>query len=345
MGNTLKDEIFDRVVDYLLDLLVDTSKEEIKEYLDRNKQQKILYKVINSFASSVYFKNEYNSTIYKDNKDLVLSITSEEINASKTIEQIADSISAVIEKCFLTEDKNMLSNIAYHVANLYIQRAKMTIQVYDIIEAQHKGFEEVSDNISDLKEIVLSNHRYELHLRQEKEFLLKNELSNEVSSVISDIMNHYLYFVLKKSPEFSREEMDNLGIAMVQKIEDTVKHIDEHVNSDFCLIPICASKVNGLNFTTEKINYFVYSEYYFRNVILKGTDKLLKYKDIIDIENYVLILRLRNKIQSVLFPPLLEMGQTNILKCDNYSIDVDFFRKELSEIGDLIVLLHNKMLP
>ncbi len=344
MANSIKDEIIDRVVDYLLDLLADTSKEEVKNLLDRNKQQRILYKVINSFANSVYFNNEFKNITYRDNKDAVLSIPDDDINASKTIEQITSSISAVIEECFLTEDKSMLNTIAYHVANIYIQRAKMTIQVYDIIETQREGFDAISGNISELKNIVLSNHRYELQLRQEKEYLLKKELTNEVSNIISEIMNHYLYFVLKKSPTFSGEKMGHLGVAMAEKIEDTINHISDFVNDDFCLVPICVSKANGLEFKSEEINYFVYSECYFRNLILKNTDKLLKYKDIIDVENYVLILRLRNKIQGVLFPPLLEMGQTNIVKCNNYSIDVSFFRKEISEIGKLIVLLHNIML-
>ena len=41
MSSTLKDIMFDKAVDCLLDLLADTSKEEINNLIDKNKQQKI----------------------------------------------------------------------------------------------------------------------------------------------------------------------------------------------------------------------------------------------------------------------------------------------------------------
>lgn len=112
----------------------------------------------------------------------------------------------------------------------------------------------------------LTNHRYELQLRQEK------ELNNEVTSVISEMLNHYLYFILKKAPVFSGREMDNLGIAMIHKIND----ITDFVKNDFCQIPVCVTKVNGLESKTEEVDFLLYSEFYFRNLILNNTDKLLK---------------------------------------------------------------------
>lgn len=344
MSNTLKDIMFDKAIDCFLDLLADTSKEEINNLIDKNKQQKILFKVISSFANSVYFKSEYKNVIYQENRDLVFSIPSDNISAAATVEQITEALSKIIEQCFLTEDKNILNTIARHIAILYLQRAKLTIQLYDIVKVQHEGFNEITDNVRELKNIILSNHRYELQLRQEKESLLKKELNNEVTSVISEMLNHYLYFMLKKAPTFSGKEMDNLGISMTNKINDIINHITDFVKNDFCQIPVCVTKVNGLESKTEEINFLIYSEFYFRNLILKNTDKLLKYNDIIDIESYVIILRLRNKLQGVLFPPLLQMGQTNILKCTNYSIDTNFFCKELAEIGNLLVLLYTKML-
>lgn len=244
----------------------------------------------------------------------------------------------------MTEDISIRNTITCHIASLYLQRAKMTIQLFNIVRVQHEGFNEITDNVHELKKIILSNHQYELKLRQEKESLLKQELNNEATSIISEMLNHYLYFVLKKSPTFSGEEMDNLCVAMTQKINDIVKHMEDFVKNDFYQIPISVNKVNGLESKTEKVNYFVYSECYFRNLILKNTDKLLKHKDIIDIESYVIILRLRNKIQGVLFPPLLQMGQTNVLKSAGFNIDTDFFCKELAEIGNLLVLLSNKIL-
>ncbi len=344
MANTLKDTLIDKAIDCLLDLLADTSKEEINDLLDKNRQPKILFKVIRNFANSVYFKSEYKNVLYQENKDFVFSIPSENISAAATVEQITKALSKIIEQCFLTEDKNILNTIACHIAILYLQRAKLTIQLFDVVKVQHEGFNEITDDVRELKNIILSNYRYELQLRQEKESLLKKELNNEVTSVICEMLKHYLYFILKKAPVFSGKEMDNLGIAMTRKINDITNHITDFVKNDFCQTPVCVTKVNGLESKTEEINYLIYSECYFRNLILKNTDKLLKYNDIIDIESYVIILRLRNKLQGVLFPPLLQMGQTNILKCSNFNIDTNFFCKELAEIGNLLVLLYTKML-
>ena len=69
------------------------------------------------------------------------------------------------------------------------------------------------------------------------------------------------------------------------------------------------------------------------------------YKDIIDTETYVSILRLRNSVQSVLFPPLIEMGQTNIISnTNNISIDVVFFQKTIAEIGNQLLEIYRNLM-
>lgn len=64
MSSALKDIMIDKAIDCLLDLFADTSKEESNELLDKNKQQKILFKVIDNFSNSVYFKNEFKDVFY-----------------------------------------------------------------------------------------------------------------------------------------------------------------------------------------------------------------------------------------------------------------------------------------
>lgn len=132
--------------------------------------------------------------------------------------------------------------------------------------------------------------------------------------------------------------------AHINKIEEVVGHIEEYINDDFCAKPVCVNIANGLEVAEKEITYFVFSELYFRNVVLDGTEKMLKYKDIMDVETYVFILRLRNKVQGNLFLPLIERGQTNIIGYSNIEINVNDFRKTFKDVGQTIVMLCEKIL-
>jgi len=90
------------------------------------------------------------------------------------------------------------------------------------------------------------------------------------------------------------------------------------------------------------MEYFKFMEFEFKNKILKSTREILEYRDIIDTETYVYLLRIRNSLNGPLFPSLYEMGQVNIIKNKNIHIDVENFRKELRLIGENILKLSNK---
>lgn len=344
---SLKEIAIDKAIDGLLNIIADTSKEEINQLAENNKLQRILYKTIVSFAKSPYFKNEFKDIQFSENKKSIFSISDEVINAANTPNQIASGIINVIKSCFPSDDDTKQNNISLHIALLYLQRAKVTLELYDIIRLQQEGFEQITDNLEDIKSIILSNHRYELNLRLEKETLLKKELKNEVTSIISEMMRNFLYLVTKEPPSFSASEMDKLGHSMVSRIENVLGNIEAYITQDFCTKPIRIAIINGLKERTEEINYLIFSECVFRKCILDGTQKLLNYKDIIDLETYVFILRLRNKAQSVLFMPLLEKGQTNILLALSFTIDaasLAFFQNELRELGKLIIALYHNLL-
>lgn len=339
----IKDIVIDKIVDDLLDVIANTSKEEIKHVLEKNKLQKILYKTIIAFTKSMYFKREYKNIIYNDNKDVIFSIPDDKIHASKTPKQLAENILYIIQDCFPSDDIESQNKISYDIAFMYLQRAKVTIDLYDIIHMQQNGFNQMTDDLSEIKNIILSNHKYELDLRQEKETLLRKELQNEVVGFIGEIMRRYILFVTKEPAKLSKEEMDNFEKGLISKIKSTIKEIDKYITEDFCIKPVEVLIVNGLQSEKKYINYFVFSECCFRNYVLDRTKKLLDYKDIMDLETYVVILRLRNKFQSNLFIPLIEMGQTKILMVNNIKIDESFFKREISEIGNLIILLYRQL--
>lgn len=344
MAETLKDMLLDKAVESLLELLIDSSKEEVQALLERNKLQKILHKAMLDFSQGAYFNREFTGVIYVDEYELVYSIPDDAINPAFTADQIEYAINGVVKVCFVTDDPDVLEPIARNIAILYLQRAQMTIQLHNVLQVQREGFDAIANSISDLKEVYLENTQYELQLRREKEVLLKKELHNEVSSVICEMMKFYLALVMKELPSFTGDEMNHLSAAMAKKIQSTIDSMAEYIHEDFCRTPISLLIVNGLQSETITTPYFVFAETYFRKTILRNTDKLLKYKDLIDIETYVNILRLRNSVQSVLFPPLIEMGQTNVLKvANNSTIDPTFAQKELVDIGRHILAIYRNL--
>lgn len=344
MADSFKDFLLDKAADALLELLMDSSKEEIQALLEKNKLQKILHKAIRDFSQGAYFNREFSGVIYVDESEMVYSIPDDAINPAFTTDQIEAVLNGVVEVCFVTDDSDALKPIAHNIAMMYLQRAKMTMQLHNVLEVQRESFDSIAGSVSDLKEVYLENTRYELQLRREREVLLKKELHNEVSAIISKMMQLYLALVTKELPSFSGDEMNNLDAAMANKIESTIDCIAEYVHEDFCSKPVSLLIVNGFESKTTSLPHVIFAETHFRKTILNNTENLLKYKDIIDIETYVNILRLRNSVQSVLFTPLIEMGQTNLLPAaSNSTIDPTFAQNELSSIGGHILAIYRNL--
>lgn len=345
MASSLKEMLLDKAVDSLLELIVDSSKEEIEALLNQKKLQKILHKSVCEFAQSAYFKHEFSHVAFIDDNEIVLSIPDDEINPAYTVSQIEQAISNIITVCFVTDDADVYTPISRGIAMIYLQKAKMTIQLHNILTVQRDGFETISDSIEDFKKLYIENRKHEIQLHREKEVLLKKELYNEVSPMVCDMMKQYLAYVTKSSPSFSGEEMNNLGQAMFERVEKTIDQLADHIDGNFCNKPVSILLVNGLESKNVTINFFVFAEQYFRKTILKNTERILTYKDIIDTETYVSILRLRNSVQSVLFPPLIEMGQINIISnTNNISIDVVFVQKTIAEIGNQLLEIYRNLM-
>ena len=83
MAESLKEKLCEKAVDVVFDLFTNLSYDELKEFLDKDRHQKILYKVICNFQKSSYFHREFHSVIYVDNRDVVFSIDNDDISPSK----------------------------------------------------------------------------------------------------------------------------------------------------------------------------------------------------------------------------------------------------------------------
>ena len=340
----IKDIVFDKIVDQILDLACGKTKTEIENLMSQNKNQKILEHCMQKIAESDWFKNEFPNVVFCLDCNSIYSIDDEKIKVGLEKREIAENISEAVRHCFVSDDDNV-TRISEMVTEQYVQQAKTTMQLYEIIEHQQRNYENLDGAIKDVKKIIISNKRKEEKLLLEKEQLLKQELSNEVKNYISDIMNRYLYFICKCSPKMDNPsrcaDFDVIQLMQV-KIKEIIYSINLYINNDFCKKGVRVFRANGLRRLEEDVDYFKFMDFEFKNAILEDTRKILDYRDIIDTETYVYLLRVRNTLNGPLFPSLYEMGQYNIINCKKMSIDVDYFRKELYSLGENILKLSKK---
>lgn len=343
MAESLKEKLCEKAVDVVFDLFTNLSYDELKEFLDKDRHQKILYKVICNFQKSSYFHREFHSVIYVDNRDVVFSIANDDISPAKTVEQIQEAIVNVINECFITDSQDSLSLICRYVASVYLQRTKMMIQIYDVLPQMRESFDRLDEGLDDLKQLIKDNRQKEMELRREREFILKKELHNEVSIAVSDIMNRYLYLLLKSAPEFKGIIANDMSGAMAGKIRELINAIDEYVKDDFIRVPVILTVARGLDTHNETIPFLKYSEHCFRKVILERTAHLMQYHEIVDSESYLSILRLRNSVQGNFFLPLDEMGQSAYINADAINLDVKWAQGVLYEVGENILTIYNNL--
>ena len=344
MSETLKEKALEKAFDIILDFIFSYSVDDIKEILDKNKHQKILYKVIHDFALSVYFREEYNGILYIDDQDAVLSILSDSINPAQTTAQIYNAIKGIIKKCFVTTDEEAQESIGKYISSLYLQKAKITTEIYDVLPVLRENFDNIDDVLGELKQLIKDNDKRERELRYEREVILKTELHSEIINDLNDIMQSYLFMMVKKSPTYDGSAVYNLSNAMAIKIREVIDNIDLYVQADFINTPILLTVFNDLEKEEISISYMKFSEHHFRAKLLSYTSKLMNYENIMDSESFIAILRLRNAIQSNLFPPLDTLGLGSNFNTKNIKLDCSWARKIFCEIGENILILHRNLL-
>ncbi|MCM1235925.1 MAG: hypothetical protein NC489_38025, partial [Ruminococcus flavefaciens] len=323
MSKTLKDTIFDKITDEILDAVVGFSKQELQNFIDKNKKQKILMHCIKKFANSDFFKREYKDIVYILDEEKIMAVSDNELDVSLQKENLSKNIEKCVINCFVSDDDSHVSKITEIITEYYIQHANVTIGLYDIIKNQHIYYEDLGSSVSEVKKLILENKQREQKLLVEKESLLKKELDNEIRLYLSDIMNKFLFFMCKESPQLdnpSRRADFIIEDLMCNKIEEIVYHIDNYVREDFCDIGVNIIQFNENNKIERTMNYFQFMECVFKAGILENTQCMLQHKDIIDLETYICILKLRNYANASIFPSLIALGQGGTLDNKNMKI-------------------------
>lgn len=152
----LKDKIVDKIIDEVMNVVMGVSKKDVQEWIDKNKKQKILLRSIEKFHESDMFKREFKNVGYELDKDKIYSLPDNSLEASLTVDEIKKNIRDVISSCFGCED-GVKDRIIEFISIDYLQRAKATAEIYDVIRNQQKYYNELETSISDVKEIIVQN--------------------------------------------------------------------------------------------------------------------------------------------------------------------------------------------
>lgn len=275
---------------------------------------------------------------------MVYSIEDDDISPAKTAEEIQMEIYGLISYCFITDQTECLDVICQYISKLYLQRTKMMLQIYHILPEFRDNFEKMNDDLADIKQLILENNKKELRLRHEREVLLKKELHNEITNILTEMFNRFLYLLLKKSPTYEGDITNDLPTAMANKVREIIADLPNYVQKDFMSLPVILTRVNGFESYTEEISSLKYSEFYFRKCILDSTSNLMKYHELIDQESYLAILRVRNTVQGNLFPEVYALGQGQFF--DDKAIvlnDTTWAQEELRLIGENLLVLYNNL--
>jgi len=148
--DTVKDMVIDKAVDGILGILANKSIEELKEFVNKNKRQKILLGCIKEI------KNE-NS----DNKNLEVNILSEEIlnigdekiSPDLSIEELKLNLNPLIEKCLKTDDEELFKEVSTKICESYMKKSRLSIELYHLLKKEEKNFEMIDKKLEMLKNI------------------------------------------------------------------------------------------------------------------------------------------------------------------------------------------------
>ncbi|WP_313128514.1 hypothetical protein [Anaerocolumna sp.] len=342
----ISESILNKIVDEILSVATCYTKEELNELINQNRQQRILLHCIIRFANSELFRINYKDAEYYDDQDSILSISTDKITLSLAPHIIKDNLSKVLNKCFITDNKDRYDKIVEYISHEYIYQSKATVQLYDVLKSQQDNFDSMGENISEVKKLIIQDQEKQKRLFAKKQDLLKYELQNIVQGNLVNMMKYFLIFVCKQSPSIigpNGEGFISIPESMSVKIAEIISDLDVYITDDFGNIPIKVNLVNTsiANFSDccieQEVNYFMFLDI-FKGEISKSIDDLRKYEDYIDIDTRTLVLRLKNYINAPIFTSV-PVSVKYYLESNNQNIKVNKndMQKIIKSMGQCLI--------
>ena len=120
--------MIDFLVENLFSMITDMSVEKIRELRSQYSNQRILYMTAKQFFAADEFKREFHHVTIALNEDAILAIPSKELEASKSINEIKDSITNVFNSIIVTDDAFVKQRIIGIIAAQYLAKRNLSIR-------------------------------------------------------------------------------------------------------------------------------------------------------------------------------------------------------------------------
>ena len=190
--------MIDFLIENLFSMIAEMSVERIKELRSQYTNQRILFMTAKQFFDADEFKREFQHVMTALNEDAVLAIPSEELEASKSIDEIKESITPVFENMIVTDDVSIKQRIIGIIATQYQSKRNLSISLFDVIEEQRKDTEAIIDKITDVDKKTLFiadsiNKREAL-----RTIAFQNGIQRKINRLISYAAQSYIMIVTKK---------------------------------------------------------------------------------------------------------------------------------------------------
>lgn len=348
MSDTLQRKVLDVFVSKVLEFFADKTKDELIEILTKDDLKKILFKTMKKFTESDYYKQEFNNSyqFYDDGGKYIMdNIQNDNINPSLTVEELNHNLSDLIDVYFQGDnDKSYLLN---QIVTNYRANASIKITLFDLLVQQQDFYKQTVEQLEIHTRLLNEVKNQGEESKSFKKLILKESINKELQSILLQISNQYLYFVLKKSPTFSGDDLWDIK-ARKNAIHQIQAQMDNLVDEDFYKNPVRAlipsqetfeQFFNNNKLITKNIPYYQFCEYQFKGLIIEKINNVLdKYKTFLPDEFILLLFDLEKQLKSPIFETGLQYG-LDISKLTVVSYDFQNCRKILSEIGDTIIKL------
>ncbi len=306
--------MIDILVENLFSMIADMSVEKIQELRSQYSNQRILYMTAKQFFAADDFKREFRHVTIALNEDEFLAIPSKELEASKSINEIKDSITHVFDSIIVTDDAFVKQRIIGIIAAQYLSKRNLSISLFDVIEKQRKDTESIIDKVSDVdkKALFIADSINKREALKNEAF--QNGIQRKMSRLVTFAAQSFIMIVTKKPAQVIGNTTD-FAASYVNSVRKQIEDDFPEIDADFICKPIqsISPDPNGSLMPIAKENEVLQFLWTFRLQLNTYIDDLLKYNGLLPDAFIISILSLGNLVDEDVYSYAIEQGVSKMI--------------------------------
>lgn len=247
------------LADKMYEIITTKGIEAIEQLKSQYNNQVILYGIIKRFGEGDYFRQEYNSLTYIDQKDIILSIPDDKLLPTLGVEEIGNNIHDILSHLFVGDDA-CIDKIGRIIATEYLSKRELTVKLIDLATKEKEYTNKILNEVNEVKHVVERINDINEYKKYRGQQILKSGLGRKIDQFISEVAKHYLFWVNKGNPT-SKGDGIPVTIQYFNQIEELVKNNFINITKDFYKQPIKIQIIDRLPFEIREvkpIDYMIY---------------------------------------------------------------------------------------